>query len=67
MSAGIVNLRRARKATARAGREAEAAAARAYHGRTKGERAAQALEAGRAERLLDGALREGPLSSVDGG
>ena len=57
MSADIVNLRRARKTTARSDREAEAAANRVRHGRTKGERAAQALEAGRAERLLDGALR----------
>ncbi len=60
MSADIVNLRRARKTTARADREAEAAANRVRHGRTKGERAAQALEAGRAERLLDGALRTTP-------
>ncbi len=67
MSAELVNLRRARKANARADRETEAAVARARHGRTKGERAVQALEAGRAERLLDGALREATPPSADGG
>ena len=34
----VVNLRQARKARARAGREAEAAENRAEHGRTKAER-----------------------------
>jgi hypothetical protein len=34
----VVNLRQARKAKARAGREAEAAANRAAHGRTRAER-----------------------------
>ena len=58
MSAEVVNLRRVRKATARVEREAEAAANRARHGRTKGERAVQGLEARRAARSLDGALRD---------
>ena len=58
MSAEIVNLRRVRKASSRARREVQAAAARARHGRTKGERSAEALDAGRAERLLDGARRD---------
>ncbi len=67
MSAEIVNLRRARKANARSDRESEAVAARARHGRTKGERTLQALEAGRAARRLDGARRDAAPSSSDGG
>ena len=66
MSADVVNLRRVRKAVARSGREIEAAIARAHHGRTKGERTLQALEAGRAKQLLDGARRE-PATDADGG
>ncbi len=67
MSAEIVNLRRVRKASARVEREAEAAANRARHGRTKGERAVQALETRRAGRVLDGALRDAAVVSDDGG
>lgn len=67
MSAEIVNLRRTRKANARSDRESEAAAARARHGRTKGERALQATESGRAARLLDGARRDPAPPSSDGG
>ncbi len=67
MSAELVNLRRIRKASARVEREAEAAANRARHGRTKGERAVQVLETRRAGRALDGALRDAAVVSDDGG
>ncbi len=55
----VVNLRLARKAAARAAKEAEAATNRAAHGRTRAERAVTKAEADRAERLLDGAKLEG--------
>ncbi|KPF79540.1 DUF4169 family protein [Novosphingobium sp. AAP93] len=55
----VVNLRLARKAAARKGKEAQAAANRAAHGRTRAERAASKAEAERTARLLDGAKREG--------
>lgn len=51
----IINLRLARKAAARRTKEAEAAANRAAHGRTRAERAATKAEADRSARLLDGA------------
>ena len=54
----IVNLRQARKAKARAGKEVEAAANRAKFGRSKAEKE---LEAGRrklAERSIEGHKRE---------
>jgi hypothetical protein len=57
--AEIVNLRLARKAAARRSKEAEAAANRLAHGRTRAEREATRAEAERAARLLDGARREG--------
>jgi hypothetical protein len=57
--AEIVNLRLARKAAARRSKEAEAAANRLAHGRTRAEREASRAEAERARRLLDGARREG--------
>jgi hypothetical protein len=55
----VVNLRLARKAAARKDKEAQAAANRAAHGRTRAERAASKAEAERTARLLDGAKREG--------
>jgi hypothetical protein len=55
----VVNLRLARKAAARKGKEAEAAANRMAHGRTRPERAATKAENERAARQLDGARREG--------
>jgi len=55
----VVNLRLARKAAARAAKEAEAATNRAAHGRTRAERAATKAERTRAARLLDGAKLEG--------
>ncbi|MBY0393243.1 MAG: DUF4169 family protein [Novosphingobium sp.] len=55
----VVNLRLARKAAARKDKEAQAAANRAAHGRTRAERAASKAEVERAARLLDGAKREG--------
>jgi len=56
--AEIINLRRARKTAARGDKEAEAAANRLAHGRTRAEREASRAEAARAARLLDGAKRE---------
>ena len=50
----VLNLRLARKAKARAEREATACANRILHGRTRSERNAQAVETSRATRLLDG-------------
>ncbi|MBU6395159.1 MAG: DUF4169 family protein [Sphingomonadales bacterium] len=55
----VVNLRLARKAAARKDKEAQAAANRAAHGRTRAERAASKAEVERTARLLDGAKREG--------
>ena len=55
----VVNLRLARKAAARAAKEADAATNRAAHGRTRAERTATKAETARAERLLDGARLEG--------
>ncbi len=55
---GVVNLRLARKAAARKGKEAEAATNRLAHGRTRAEREATKAEAARAAHLLDGAKRE---------
>jgi hypothetical protein len=54
----VVNLRRARKARARMTAETEAAANRAAHGRTRAEKQADALEAARHARALDGARRD---------
>ena len=51
----VVNLRQARKAKRRAEAEIDAAANRRRFGRTRVEREGEALEAGRAARLLDGA------------
>lgn len=55
----VVNLRQARKAAARRTREAEAAANRLAHGRSRAEREMTKAEADRAARLLDGAKRDG--------
>lgn len=54
----VVNLRRARKARARAADAAQASANRAAFGRTKAEKARDEEEAARRDRLLDGAKRE---------
>jgi hypothetical protein len=58
VSGAIVNLRRARKAHERAAATAAAAANRARFGRTRAERDAQAGEAERQARALDGARLE---------
>ena len=58
MSADVVNLRRVRKAKARADRDLAAAENRRVHGRTKAERQAEALARDHAVRELDGHLRE---------
>jgi hypothetical protein len=55
----VVNLRLARKAAVRRTREAQAAANRLAHGRTRAEREATKAEKERAARLLDGAKRDG--------
>lgn len=60
----VVNLRRARKAKSRSDAEVAAAANRLRFGRTQAEREVEALEAGRAARLLDGARREPPVSGM---
>lgn len=56
--AGIVNLRMARKARARAEAEQKATENRAKFGRTKAEKAAERVEAKRVARALDGARRD---------
>ncbi|MDF8334772.1 DUF4169 family protein [Novosphingobium cyanobacteriorum] len=56
--AEVINLRQARKAKARGEAKVQAAANRALHGRTKGERQREAMDAARAERQIDGAKRE---------
>jgi hypothetical protein len=56
--AEIINLRRARKAKARATAETTAAANRAAFGRTKVEKDAAKAEVARTDRILDGARRD---------
>jgi hypothetical protein len=56
--AEIINLNRARKARAREDAGQQAAANRAAHGRTKGQRQTTEAERERAARLLDGHKRE---------
>jgi hypothetical protein len=58
--ADLVNLNRARKAKARAEKDAQAAANRARFGRTKAEKAADKAVAERLARTLDQARRDGP-------
>jgi hypothetical protein len=54
----VVNLNRARKDRVKAEAKTTAAANRAAHGRTKGERQKADKERTLAQRLLDGAKRE---------
>jgi hypothetical protein len=54
----IINLNRARKARDKAEARATAAANRAAHGRTKGEKSATDIERARIQRLLDQSKRE---------
>ena len=54
----IVNLNKARKAQARQGAEAKAAANRVKHGRTKAEKANDARAEARRQALLDGARKQ---------
>lgn len=56
--AKIVNLRRAKKAKARAEKGADAEAARAAFGRTKSEKQASAAEERRAAKTLEAHKRE---------
>lgn len=56
--AEIVNLRMARKARQRAEAGKQAAANRAQHGETKGEKTRRRQEAERLARTVDGARRE---------
>lgn len=56
--AQIINLRQARKANKRKADEATATANRAKFGQTKAQRSAQAAEAARAQKLVDGARLE---------
>ena len=57
MTADIINLKRVRKAKARAAKEGNAAVNRAAFGRTKVERGITAAEAVREGKVLDGACR----------
>jgi hypothetical protein len=54
----IVNLKKARKARAKAGAEVQAAANRAKHGRTKADKANDRAAEARRQALLDGAKRD---------
>jgi hypothetical protein len=56
--AEIVNLRQARKAKARAGKEAEAATNRARFGRTKAEKQVEAAKKSIEDKRLDGHKRD---------
>jgi hypothetical protein len=56
--AEIINLRRARKARARATAETTAAANRAAFGRTKAEKQAADADIARHDKTLDGAKRD---------
>ena len=56
--AEIVNLRSVRKAKARAGKEADAAANRQKFGRTKAEKQTEAAKAALATKTLDAHKRE---------
>lgn len=58
--AEIVNLRLARKARKRAEDAAQAAAMRARHGETRGEKLRRRQEAERLSRGVDGARRDEP-------
>jgi hypothetical protein len=58
LTAGIVNLRRARKASRRKGEAKQADENRIRHGRTKTERARAAAEKKRADSLIAGHRRE---------
>ena len=54
----VINLNQARKARDKAKAKTDAAANRAKHGRTKGDKALTKAEADKASRDLDGAKRE---------
>jgi Spy/CpxP family protein refolding chaperone len=56
--AEIVNLNKARKAKAKAGREAKAVENRAKFGRSKAEKACDAVERARIARAVDEAKRD---------
>lgn len=56
----LVNLNRRRKERAKQAAQAEAAANRAKHGRTKAEKQADRLAETQRQALLDGAKRESP-------
>jgi hypothetical protein len=56
--AEIVNLRLARKAKRRGAAERQAAASRASHGETKGEKLRRRQDAERLARTVDGARRD---------
>ena len=70
MSAEIINLRQAKKARARAAKEADAAANRAKFGRTKAERQMSSAESDLEARRLDAHKRDrsptGSKSKSDG-
>lgn len=53
-----INFNKARKALAKAQARSQAAANRARHGRTKGQKEAERLDAEKAQRELEGKKRE---------
>lgn len=61
--AEIINLRRARKAKARANAATTADANRLRHGRTRATREVEAAEEARRDQMLDGAKLERPDES----
>ncbi len=58
--AEIINLRSVRKAKAKAEKTSEVQANRVKFGRTKAEKSRDKIEAARATRAIDGALRDKP-------
>lgn len=56
----VINLNKFRKSKARAEREKQAGVNRRLHGRTKAERAREALQKQQLTRSVDGARRVGP-------
>ena len=66
MSAEIVNLRRVRRAKAKAGQVVKAAENRARFGRTKADRECEALEQARVRRAFEGAERAADDGKPDG-
>ena len=67
MTAEIVNLKRVRKAKARAAKGATASVNRAAFGRTRADRESEAAKAALEARVLDGAHRTQPATAANQG